>query len=454
MSDWGNSYEYIIDGTSGLAPAGDSFALVIGPCSTGEVGKLYYIGKNSDLSVFGNGKLVDRLKGALSRAKDDATFVVVPSTPDVDGSKGSVTHEGTGTAIYNLTGNPLFDADVVIEIVSGGRLNEATAKYSLDGGESFSDVFTIPLSGEVTLADSGVKITFSEGTQPENSFVEKDRYSFKLKGAKSSLSALMNACQAGLEKVATEFVWIAQETDNVHWAAFGAKADELFNDHRPTIFVTETRLPNEDESIDDWVSYLLTQRQSFAHRWVHVVAGFGKKNFSGLLVGDLSRARVNQSIGHIDFALNVTLPDGWTDAIGKTLNDAGYIVIRKYAGEKIYRWANGRSMADDSSDYRWFEVSRTVHKAIRLIRKTALKHLHTSLDKAMLEYIKADLIQTLNQMKNAVPNEIDNFEIVIPDGQDVVNNGLTIQYTLYGLPIVRKISNYISFKYSNPTETE
>ncbi len=452
MSDWGNSYEYIIDGTSGLAPAGDPFALVVGPCSAGEVGKLYYIGKNSALSLFGNGKLVDRLKDALSRAKDDATFVVVPSNPDLEGTKSNVIHEGTGIATYNLIGNPLFDADVVIEIVSGGRLNEATAKYSLDGGESFSDVFTVPVSGEVIIADSGVKITFSEGTPPENSFVEKDRYSFKLKGAKSSLNAIINAIQMGLEKVTPEFVWVAQETDNVHWAAFGAKADELFNEHRPTLFVTETRMPLENESLDDWASYLLTQRQNFAHKWVHVVAGFGKKNFSGLLVGDLSTARVNQSIGYIDFALNVTLPEGWTDAIGKTLNDAGYIVVRNYAGEKIYRWANGRSMADDSSDYRWFEVSRTVHKAIRLIRKTVLKHLHASLDKAMLEYIKADLIQTLNQMKNAVPKEIDNFEIVIPDGQDVVTNGLTIKYILYGLPVVRKISNYISFKYSNPTE--
>jgi len=460
MSDWGNSYEYIVDGASGLTPSGDPFALVVGPCSTGEVGKIYYIGKNSDLKVFGNGKLVDRLKDALSRSSDDAVFVVVPSNPDVAGSKSSVTHTGTGEATYNLVGNPLCDAEVVIEIVSGGRLNEATAKISIDGGDTFGEVFTITTNGEVQIVDTGVKIVFSESSNPANSFVEKDTYSFTLSGAKSSLTAIMNAIETGLEKVAPEFVYVAQDTDNVFWAAFGAKADELFDNHRPTLFVSEARILGENETLDDFVSYLLTQKQSFAHRWVHIVAGFGEvvskdaktRNFSGLLLGDLSKARVNQSIGFIDFSFsNIKLPAGWNDAIGKTLNDAGYIVMRQYAGEKVLRWANGRSMADDSSDYRWFEVSRTVHKAIRLIRKTCLKHLHTSLDKAMLEYIKADLVKTLNTMKKAVPKELDNFEIVIPKDQDIVNNGLTIQYTLYGLPIVRKISSFVSFKYSNPT---
>lgn len=458
--DWGNSYEYIIDGASGLTPSGEPIALIVGPCSGGQAGNLYYIGKDSDISVLGKGKLVDKLTDALSRCKDDAVFVVVPTITDINGEKTSVVHNGTGEATYTLTGNPLYDADVVIKIVSGGKLNEATAKLSVDGGDTFGDIFTIPVNGEVLISDSGVKIIFSEGTTPENSFVENDTYSFRITGAKSSLTEVMKAINSGLEKVNPEFIYIPIDTDNVFWAAFGQKADELFNEHRPTLFITETRIPNVNETIDNWVSYLLTQRQSFAHRWVHVVAGFGEvvgkdvktRNLSGLLLGDLTRARVNQSIGYIDFAFgNIRLPKGWTDAIGKTLNDAGYIVARQYAGEKVIRWANGRSMADDSSDYRWFEVSRTVHKAIRLIRKTCLKHLHTSLDASMLEYIKADLIKTLNTMKKASPKEIDNFEIIIPKDQDVVNNGLTIQYTLYGLPIVRKISNYISFKYSNPT---
>ncbi|NPV38300.1 MAG: hypothetical protein HPY78_03380 [Brevinematales bacterium] len=459
MSDFGNSFEYIVDGSSGLAPSGEPFALVVGPCS-GEANKVYYVGKQSDLSPLGRGKLVDKLSDAIKRAKEDAVFVVVPSLPDVNGTKSSVVHTGTGNATYTLTGNPLYDAEVVVKIVSGGKLNEATAKISLDGGDTWGDLLLIPTNGEVTIADSGVKIIFAEGNPTENSFVENDTYTFTLQGAKSSLVSLMNAVETGLEKVSPEIVYIAQDTDAVHWAAFGAKADELFDLHRPVLFLTETRVPGPQESLDDWVNYLLAQRQNFSHRWVHVVAGFGEiigkdaktRNVAGILLGDLSRCRVNQSIGHLDFAMShVKLPEKWTEAIAKTLNDKGYIVLRKYAGENVVRFANGRSMADDSSDYRWFEVSRTVHKAIRLIRKTCLKHLHSSLDTAMLEYIKADLVASLNTMKKSSPKEIDNFEIEFPKGQDIVNNGLTINYTLYGIPIVRTISNYIRFTYSNPT---
>lgn len=459
MSDFGNSFEYIVDGSSGLAPSGEPFALVVGPCS-GEAGKVYYMGKQSDLSALGRGKLVDKLSDALSRAKDDAVFVVVPSLPDINGVKSNVVHTGTGNATYTLSGNPLYDAEVVVKIVSGGRLNEATAKISLDGGDTWGTVFLIPGNGEINIEDSGVKMIFTEGPQPENSFAENDTYSFTLQGSKSSLPSLVNAIEIGLEKVSPEIVYVAQDTDSVHWAAFGAKADELFALHRPTLFLTETRIPSPQESIDEWVSYLLSQRENFSHRWVHVVASFGEiirkdtktRNVAGILLGDLSRCRVNQSIGHIDYAMShVKLPEKWTDAIAKTLNDNGYIVLRKYAGEKVIRWANGKSMADDSSDYRWFEVSRTVHKAIRLIRKTCLKHLHSSLDTAMLEYIKADLIAALNAMKKASPKEIDNFEIEIPKNQNIVNNGLTINYTLYGIPIVRTISNYVRFTYSNPT---
>lgn len=64
----GDVLEYLVDGTSGLAPGGvDGKAMVAGVCSKGQVGKAYLVGSRSDLSgLLGVGPLVDKLRDVLA----------------------------------------------------------------------------------------------------------------------------------------------------------------------------------------------------------------------------------------------------------------------------------------------------------------------------------------------------------------------------------------------------
>ncbi|HBV42650.1 MAG TPA: DUF2586 domain-containing protein, partial [Desulfovibrio sp.] len=83
----GDVLEYLVDGTSGLAPGGvDGSAIICGVCSKGEVGKGYLIGKSSDLaSMLGVGTLVDRVKDALLTAGQEATLIAVPCQGNAGG---------------------------------------------------------------------------------------------------------------------------------------------------------------------------------------------------------------------------------------------------------------------------------------------------------------------------------------------------------------------------------
>ena len=121
----GDVLEYLVDGTSGLAPGGvDGKAMVAGVCSRGQVGKAYLLGPSSDLDgLLGTGPLVDRLRDVLATAGQEPTIVAVP----VQGQQGGYISDPVwsgGNGSYpaaSVSGVPQKNADVVVEVVSAGH---------------------------------------------------------------------------------------------------------------------------------------------------------------------------------------------------------------------------------------------------------------------------------------------------------------------------------------------
>lgn len=464
MSFYGDVYETIIDGQSGIVVDGDPFAIVVGTCTTGEIGKMYVVGKSTDLSAkLGAGRLVDRINDFFLKAPSDTVLIAIPTEKDIAGSVETITvgSSNTGKGTVASSGSATRDADVIAQVVSGGALNEATIKYSVDGGDNWSEEETIPATGKIVCGDTGITLTFSEyASVPAESFVSADTFTFSTTSPKSSLTAIMAGLNAALETYTPEACWIAQGCDKVYWSALGVLADSLFEDHRPCWMYTEAELPAG--SLDDYVNNLVSVRNDFAHRFVHVCAQVGEiteksgsvpfRNVAGLVMGIVANARVNQSIGEVRvFGIsNVTLPDEWTGAFSKTLDDAGYIVLRKYAGLSSTFVSNARSLADSTSDYQFLEVTRTVFRAIKLSRIAALKNLQGPGDKLGVTTAKNDIDTALSVMTSAFPKELDSYDVVVPDGQDVVNNGLAYELELFGIPILRKIKLFFLFKYANP----
>ncbi|KAF1073429.1 DUF2586 domain-containing protein [Halodesulfovibrio sp. MK-HDV] len=547
-------FEHIVDGVSGLVP-GDvtGKALVVGVCSQGEVGKVYYLGKRSDLTkLLGAGPLVDRLNDIFAAAGQDATVLAVPVSGNPSGTISRVKHVGTGVSA-SVSGLPAANADVLVEIVNGGSLGTATAKVStdagasfgsasavaangqiaiggsgttlvlesgnlvvgdtysytvrgsigaiqqtgkgasvsvegavkvgaqlalqvvksggrnvgqyrlsVDGGDNFSGYRTIPVDGRITAADTGTTIVC-----PDDEFTVGTTYSCSLLAPVPTVSAVIAALKKPLEIVDPEYVYVVGASDSVAWASLGALADDLWNKHRPTFFLCESRLPSAGEDLDDWVSALKEERATFAHRFVSVCCGFGEiadrtgqrkvRNAGGLLSGRILSIPVQRDIGRVrdQSITGITVPDEYTESMQLALEDAGYITLTRYAGLRGTYWGTARTMADTTSDYQRLEVIRTTFKAIRLMRLQALKALKDELgdpvqgaDASGLAYLRSNLENALDTMVKAKPKELAGYAIEIPLDQDFVNNGVAVETKLIGIPIIDKINLYSSYIYA------
>lgn len=367
-----------------------------------------------------------------------------------------------GSPLPTVAGTVLAGADISIQIVKGGARNEGTYQLSTDGGENYGKTRTIPVDGAVPIAELGVTVTF-----PEGEYVGGTTYACTLLEPEASIVDVMAALEAPLALYDVEFVLVAGPTDSVDWAAMQAKAEELWNLHRPTYFKAETRLPYDGEDLNDFTAYLMEEKQDIAARFVQVCPQYGKitgsdgvtgrRNAAGLQAGRVMSIPVQRATGRVrdGNVSQLSLPDGW-EAVQSTLEGDGFITAKKYAGLDGVYWGDSRTLADDTSDYRYEEVIRTVFKAVRKARVAALKSMYDEAgdptqgtSKATgLAFLKANIEAALDTMKGANPQELADYVVNIPDGQDIVNNGVVVEVTLIGIPIIREIKLYFSYTYA------
>ena len=548
-------FEYIVDGTSGLAPGGvDGKAIVTGVCSLGDVGRGYLLGKRSDLEgLLGVGPLVDRLRDIFATAGQDPVVVAVPVTGQAGGYISPVEHSGTGPEA-TASGVAADNTDAVIQIVTGGALGTAEYKLSEDGGDTWGETTTTPANGQIAIGSSGVTVTLGSGDQVTGDLYEVTvrasigpivqtgsgpdvtatgtvkataqvillitkgggpnegtyqlttdggdnwspertipldglidvgttgvtitipespvmalgtEYAFDLLAPVASISAVMTALEHPLETYDIEFVYVAGPSDSTDWAAMGAKADQLWNAHRPTFFLAEARLPYASESIDDWTAALITDRRGYAHRFVAVVAAYGEvsdvtgqrlvRNWGGLFAGRMMALPVMRAHGRVrDGGINqAALPVSYTEAHQDQLETNGFVTAKYYAGLNSAYWGDERTLAEDTSDFIYLTVVRTVFKAVRKARIAALKSLYDEAGDPMLgnnatgiAFLKANLGVALDTMVKAVPQELVDHRIDIQAGQDIVNNGLAVEITLIGVPIMRQIKLFANYVYA------
>ena len=309
--------------------------------------------------------------------------------------------------------------------------------------------------------DYGVSLEF-----PEGEYEGGATYECRLLPPTPSIVDVMTALEGPLALYDVEFVYVVGESDSVDWAAGAAKVDELWNLHRPTYFKFEARLPYDDEDLNDYTAYLLAEKQGISTRFVQVCCQYGEvsentglrklRNWAGLQVGRVLSVPVQRATGRVRDGNIVpgTLPDGW-EAVQPTLEDAGFLTAKKYAGLDGAYWGDSRTLADPTSDYRYEEVLRVTFKATRLLRIQALKSQYDEAGDPLnmekgggLDYLKANLENALDTMVGAIPQELAAYVVEIPPGQDIANNGVVTEYTLIGIPIIREQKLYGKYVYA------
>ncbi|MDI3547888.1 MAG: hypothetical protein PWR10_1540 [Halanaerobiales bacterium] len=447
----------------------------IGVSSQGEKNKILIFssddpGKVKD--ILGTGPLVNAIFDSFSAGAN--TIYAIRAEEGTAGSIGSINSDSGNTGLSDITasGNPADEYEVVIEILDSGGLNEATFRYSLDGGDTFSAKLTVPSEGDYLIPGTGITITFPEDTTtPSDSYKEGDKWTLKTEAPVPSVGTVGTAIDVALQSnYEFEFIHIVGESDSAMWAALDTKATEAEAHYRFIHFVAEAYGPDEGEDIDTWVNRLLDERSSFSSVRVSVSAGrleiadpnsgqIIERNGAGKYTGRLSSIHVGRSPGRvkdgsIPGAVEIR-PKGINSGHIDALDQAGYITFRGYEGYEGIYVTNGRMMAPEGSDYSYVELRRPMDKACRNTRKKALLYMQDEVEIneageiVGLDNFQAHVQQAIDEMADASPKEISSGSIYIPKDQNLLSTSeLKGKIRIVPLAIMREI--IFDIAYENP----
>jgi hypothetical protein len=152
----------ILDGGLGITSAGANTSFKVGVSSAGTAGSFYsYAGSDTALVVsqLGKGPLVDAIITHLLVSKGQPV-IAYKQAPSTAGTSTAVTQVGTGPLV-TLSGAPYDQSESIIKITTGGVIGTSQFKYSLDGGDTYSDIFA---TAATYLLPNGVTANFAAGT--------------------------------------------------------------------------------------------------------------------------------------------------------------------------------------------------------------------------------------------------------------------------------------------------
>jgi hypothetical protein len=150
-----------VDGNLGLTRPVPDKPLVFGPASLGVVGQIYTFSQpNRCVDALGVGRAVTTACHILDVAGGSVDVLITDA--DVAGTTSSVTGSaGAGAPPVSLSGDALELFDGIVKVTQAGALGVARFQYSLDGGQTYGAIRTIPAAGSFVLPSSGLTATFA-----------------------------------------------------------------------------------------------------------------------------------------------------------------------------------------------------------------------------------------------------------------------------------------------------
>ena len=280
-----------------------------------------------------------------------------------------------------VKGSPNNAYDIVVEVMDAGECNEGSFRYSLDGGNTFTEEMTIPITGEAELATTGLTAKFTDA-EGGDSFMEGDRFTFSTTSPAMSNESVISAVESLINSpLMFEFVHIVGVSSKALWASLCTIANDFLTKYkRPLFFVCEARGKKADESLEDYVNAMLEERKGINNIYMQVVCSNSRYqrmdgrvqdiNNAGIVTGLYGRAKESQSIGEVksfpisEAKLLKLLPEGIEDYI-ETLDKAKYVTIRQYIGKEDYYVTSANMMSPEGSDYSYAEDVRVSNRLVK-----------------------------------------------------------------------------------------
>ena len=341
------------------------------------------------------------------------TIYAVPLPADIAGETSEVKHTGTGTGTVSVTGSPNNAYDIVVEIVTSGNTNDGTFRYSIDGGNNFSDELTVPLAGAYELTGTGLTLKFADAEADGQSFVEHDAYAFSTTAPAMSNASVLEAVEKLIDFNKTiEVCHIVGVSGKALWAALQSEAKDFMELYKkPLIFLCEGRACREDETLDEYMAAMALECKGISSLYVCVSLTYAiyqrkdlrvqKVNMAGVVSGLIGSAKESLSVGCVEefpvscAKLQKMVPDG-IEAYSEQFDAMGYTVFRQYAGRDDYYVANANVMAPAGSDFPYVESVRVLNRIVREIAKQASDKIQAEVDPGNLESSVAKIEAHLN----------------------------------------------------------
>lgn len=400
------------------------------------------------------------------------TIYAIPMKADIPGEIGNVTHTGTGEGTFEVKGTPNNAYDIVVQITETGDTNEGSFRYSIDGGNNFSDEYTIPLGGKYDISGTGLSLNFEDITSEAKSFMEEDAYSFSTTAPTMNNANVLKAVEKliGYNK-AVEVCHIVGISTKTLWAALQSEAEEFLTTYKkPLIFLCEARPCEDGETLDEYMAAMEAERKGISSYFVCVslsYATYMRKdlrtqniNLAGVISGLIGKAKESLSIGCVEefpvssAKLIKLLPEG-IEEYSREFDGMGYTIFRQYNGKEDFYVSNGYVMAPAGSDFQYVENVRVLCRIVREVSLKATDKVQTEIDPENLEGSIKTIEAHLNiAMEDCEKDKIISSGEVTIDTEDLdilADETLNVAATWVPMGTARRFN--IKFAVSNPASS-
>lgn len=236
---------------------------LVGCSGSGTAATVYFAASYEDaISTFGYGKLTALAAEYFGGV--GGPLVMVKAASSTAGSAGSVTAVGTSTAVMTVsTATSVDDFRVKIKVVRAAALLAdvtAAVKVSLDGGITYGEEIAVPLSGVLSLTNTGLAVTWADGT-----FVINDTFAFTATAPiwdTTALGAALDALEATTYD--HEFIHVAEHVTGATVGTLNTSISDLEAANTFRWWLAGTRDQSSGESVSTWQGVLLGTSPGFS----------------------------------------------------------------------------------------------------------------------------------------------------------------------------------------------
>lgn len=453
------------DGALGIVPEDTSnIILHVGVASSGTDLEIESLTTQQQIvDTFGRGPLVDAMALDLATAGGPVLGARIAST--TAGACGAVDQTGTGVATLVASGAANDAYDVQVEITKGGpnlAANTGAFKYSLDGGNSWSDEIAIPTGGIYVIPDTGITITWTDGVGTD--FVVGDTYDFTSTAPSYALSDLQTALTTILgDPRDWACLHVVGAAATVAAAAAMAAALDTIMVEQETNFRYAFAVIEAPHDTDATV---ITAFASTSSKRVMAVADTAQQlsPITGLVrsrpaawpvVARIAAVPIHEDLGRVRTGgiVGVTELDR-DEQLTPGLDAARLTTLRTIIGLPGFWVTSGRMLAPAGSDFTYVQNRRVMDRACAIARSELLEYLNDSvlLDPTTGLILEREARAIEAVVNAALTNELVNAghassATVLIDRNHDINSDATMPVTIQVEPrgYMRTISVSIGF---------